>query len=90
MFLRNDHLSSSRVLFELLLHFVVLCILSNEVINWLVLGGSPKSDKLGLSILFGIYSVALTGLGIWTNRAYLRIAAIVFFGATLVKLSFMT
>jgi uncharacterized membrane protein len=52
------------------------------------MGGSAQSNKLGLSILWGIYSFALIALGIWKRRVYLRIAAIVLFGITLIKLFF--
>jgi uncharacterized membrane protein len=48
--------------------------------------GSDQSYKLGLSILWGTYSLLLISLGIWKKRKYLRVAAIVLFGVTLIKL----
>ncbi len=42
--------------------------------------------KLGLSIMWGSYALLLISLGILWRRSHLRIAAIVLFGATLVKL----
>jgi uncharacterized membrane protein len=47
-----------------------------------------QSYKLGLSILFGLYALFLVVLGIWKKKAHLRIAAIVLFTATLLKLFF--
>ena len=88
MFTRNAKLTSVRIPFELLLHLVILWILSSELIHWLEVTDTIQSDKLGLTILWGVYSFALIALGIWKSRAYLRIAAIVLFGITLVKLFF--
>ena len=47
-----------------------------------------QSYKLGLSILFGIYALLMVGIGIWKRKVHLRIAAIVLFSATLLKLFF--
>ena len=88
VFVRNSQLTPIRIPFALLLHIAILWILSSELIHWLEAAGAPESDKLGLSILWGVYSFALIALGIWKKRAYLRIAAIVLFGITLVKLFF--
>jgi hypothetical protein len=71
---------------DIFLHIALLTIASNELINWMDLAGSEQSYKLGLSILFGIYALLLIALGIWKKKLHLRIAAIVLFSATLVKL----
>jgi uncharacterized membrane protein len=47
-----------------------------------------QSYKLGLSILWGIYSLFLIAFGIWKKNKPLRIGAIILFGITLVKLFF--
>lgn len=46
------------------------------------IAGVAQSDKLGLSILWGIYSLFLISLGIWKKKKHLRIGAIALFGAT--------
>lgn len=74
--------------FDLFLHITILIILSNELINWMDLAGSQASYKLGLSILFGVYSLILIVLGIWKKKLHLRITAIVLFSVTLLKLFF--
>lgn len=74
--------------FDILLHFSILSIACSEMINLLDLSGSDRTYKLGLSILWGSYSLLLIILGIWKSKKYLRIAAIVLFGATLLKLFF--
>lgn len=74
--------------FNILLHISVLWILSSELLHWMDLFGSDQSYKLGLSILWGIYSLFLIALGIWKKQKYLRIIAIILFGITLVKLFF--
>jgi len=83
-FLRAD----LRIEFDLFLHITVLTVAANELINWMDLSGSEQSYKLGLSILFGIYSVLLIGLGISKKKLHLRLSAIALFAITLIKLFF--
>lgn len=77
-----------KIVFDFLLHTTVLWITSSKLINWMNIAESTQSYKLGLSILWGIYSLFLIGLGIWKSKQYLRIGAIAFFGVTLIKLFF--
>src|SRR5690606_26933017 len=77
-----------RLIFDLVVHISALWILSSEMILWLKIGGSPHVYKLGLSILWGVYSLFLIALGIWKKKKSLRVGAIVLFGATLLKLFF--
>ena len=72
--------------FDILLHTIILWVASSELIHWIDLGAVTQSDKLGLSILWGIYALLLIVLGIWKKRKYLRIGAIVLFTVTLLKL----
>ncbi|MEA1786006.1 DUF2339 domain-containing protein [Arenibacter sp. GZD96] len=74
--------------FELLLHSTILWIASSELIHWMDIFNSEQSYKLGLSILWGLYSLFLIAFGIWKNNKPVRIGAIVLFGITLVKLFF--
>ena len=71
---------------ELFLHFVLVWVLSSELLQWLDLSSTDKNYKLGLSILWGLYSLFLIVLGIWKNKKHLRIGAMVLFGVTLIKL----
>ena len=73
---------------DIALHLVTLVVLSNEWLNWGTTFQLGESYKLGLSILWGIYALFLIVLGIWKNKAYLRIGAMVLFGVTLLKLFF--
>ncbi len=73
-------------LFDMVLHVSVLWIASSELINWMDIADSAQSYKLGLSILWGVYSLLLIALGIWKKKKHLRIAAIALFALTLVKL----
>ncbi|MBX2874597.1 MAG: DUF2339 domain-containing protein [Saprospiraceae bacterium] len=75
-------------IYDISLHLVVLLILSNEWLNWGTSFQLGESYKLGLSILWGLYALFLIVLGIWRNKAYLRIGAIGLFGITLLKLFF--
>ena len=77
---------SVKVIFELLLCAIVLWILSDELMNWLNIIGIEQAGKLGLSILWGIYSLSLIIYGIWKKNKAVRIGAFVLFGVTLVKL----
>lgn len=73
---------------DFLLHVSLLWILSSELLHWMDLAGSSQTYKLGLSILWGAYSLLLISLGIWKKKTYLRIGAIALFGVTLAKLFF--
>ena len=74
--------------FELILHTSILWIASSELIHWMDFFNSSQSYKLGLSILWGIYSLLLIILGLWKQKKYLRISAICLFTITLIKLFF--
>jgi uncharacterized membrane protein len=71
--------------FDLFLHMSVLWIASSELINCLDIAAT-QSYKLGLSILWGVYSLLLIAWGIRQKKKHLRIGAIALFGVTLVKL----
>lgn len=73
---------TERVLF----HVAVLILLSSELVHWLDMGRIENSFKLALSILWGAYALFLIVLGLWKNLKYIRVAAIVLFGITLIKL----
>lgn len=73
---------------DLFIGITLLCVLSSELVNWLVLGGYDDQYKLGLSILWGCYALLLVSLGIWKHKQTLRLLALVLFGITLVKLFF--
>ncbi len=83
---RQNYIKDLYPKFEILLHICIVWILSSELIHWMDMAHSTQSYKLGLSILWGVYSLIVVGLGIWQKKKYLRIAAIVLFAITLVKL----
>lgn len=72
--------------FDLALHASLVWILSSEAIHWMDLLNFSQSYKLGLSILWGTYSLYLIGLGIWRKKKHLRLMGIILFGITLIKL----
>lgn len=74
--------------FDLPFFIALLFILSSELLHWMNLYGYNDSYKLGLSILWGIYALVLSVIGIYRNKKHLRIGAIVLFGVTLAKLFF--
>lgn len=90
--IRQDFLKLSplkfKVAFDLLLYISVLWIASSELITWLDIMKFSESDKLGLSILWGVYALMLIGVGIWKRKKHLRVGAILLFTITLVKLFF--
>lgn len=73
---------------ELILHLTIVWVLSSELIHWLHLSGSEGTYKLGLSIFWGIYSLALVAIGFIRRNKALRIGAISLFAFTLLKLFF--
>lgn len=86
---RQDFIAfRNRWAFDAVLHPTALIILSVELVHLTSQAGALDADKLGLSILWGIYALFLIGLGIAQRKAYLRIGAIVLFAVTLIKLFF--
>lgn len=71
---------------ELLLALTLVWVGSSELIHWLDLYGRSANYKLGLSLWWGSCALGLIGWGIWQSRKHLRIAAILLFGLTLLKL----
>jgi uncharacterized membrane protein len=65
---------------------MVLAFLSAEYLCWTSVGGDGNQYKLGLSIVWGVYALLLVILGIRNKQKHLRLAAIVLFLATLIKL----
>jgi len=77
-----------KIAFDFVFHVTLLWIASSELINLTDIFGYRDSYKLGLSILWGLYALALIILGIVKRKTHLRIGAIVLFAVTLVKLFF--
>ena len=74
------------IFLEVVIHISILNFLSNELVTWLDIAGYQDIFKLGLSILWSVYSLLLVNLGIYQKKKYLRISALVLFGITLAKL----
>jgi uncharacterized membrane protein len=88
-YIRQEFLKRNlTIAFDIVLFTSLLWIASSELINWMSISGYFQSYKLGLSILWGIYSLLLIVLGIWKKKKCLRIGAICLFGITLIKLFF--
>jgi uncharacterized membrane protein len=71
---------------NLFFHFVMLALLSSELIHWLEMARVENTFKLSLSILWGSYGLFLIALGLARDEKHLRIAAMVLFAITLLKL----
>ncbi|MCC6724373.1 MAG: DUF2339 domain-containing protein [Saprospiraceae bacterium] len=76
----------------LLFHLLLLVILSSELVTvMLLMMGKPSSPlpyREGFSILWGLYSFLLIGLGFKQKTQTLRVAGMVLFAITLVKIFF--
>ena len=79
---REDTRRAERIFF----HFVVLAVLSSELIHWLDIARVENTFKLSLSILWGMYALYLIVLGLSRDQKHIRVAAIVLFATTLIKL----
>ncbi len=77
-----------KIFYELILSMTIIWIATSELLSWMDIMQSIQSYKLVLSILWGLCSLVLVILGIWKDKKHLRIAAIVLFAATLLKLFF--
>ncbi|MEO6131294.1 MAG: DUF2339 domain-containing protein [Saprospiraceae bacterium] len=77
-----------KVLFDLILYISIIWVATSELITRMDIMHSQQSYKLALSLLWGLYALILIILGIWKDKKHLRIAAIVLFTGTLLKLFF--
>jgi len=84
----KKELTALKMYSDLFIHLVVLTILCAELMNIFELANLAGVDKLGISILAGLYAIFLVAIGIARKKAYLRIAAFIVFGVVLVKLFF--
>ena len=73
------------MLFDITLHLTILIIISDELFNWLNIYGAEGTFNITLSILWGLYALALILFGIRNGKRYLRIGGIGLFGVTLIK-----
>ncbi len=85
----NPYLKQVRSYFPLVIHFAVLHFLSNELTTLMTFGLGLDTESLvhrvGYSILWGMYALFLIILGFRKPSRPLRIAAIVLFAVTLLK-----
>ncbi|MGB5698280.1 DUF2339 domain-containing protein [Muriicola sp.] len=72
--------------FDLILSVTILWTASSELLHWLDIVEAQDSYKLWLTIFWGVYALGLSSIGIWKSKKHLRVAAIVLFGITLIKL----
>lgn len=89
IYIRRGYIDSGyKKALELIFHFLLLVIISHEMIHWATISHLEKMDKYGLSIFWGLYSLFLVGYGIFKNKQAYRIAGMAILGITLVKLFF--
>jgi hypothetical protein len=90
MYIDRDFLNpvpfNFKIAYDILLYTSLIWILSSELISWMNILHYTQIYKLGLSILWGVYSLFLIGIGIWKKKKHLRIGAIALFSVTLMKL----
>ncbi len=81
-------ISNYAVYKDIAIHTILVWLLSSELIHWLDMYSGAASYKLGLSILWGLYSLMLIILGIWKVKKHIRLAGFSLFSLTLLKLFF--
>jgi hypothetical protein len=77
-----------QIVYDCVLHITLLIVVCNEVPYWMELNGITESDRPIGSILCGIYSLVLSGYGIWRKQQHLRILAFATLFITLIYLCF--
>ncbi len=75
-------------LIALVFNTTLLVLLCNEIIHWMDIGGYSNQYKLGLSIIFAVYALALVITGISKKLKHIRMGGIILFGITLCKVLF--
>lgn len=88
-YFRGDQISrQTHKGFELLLSVSIIWLASSELIHLLELAGYAQSDKLAISILWGIAALVGISVGIRQKKKHFRIGAIGLFAIVLMKLFF--
>ena len=77
---------AASLLLDAVAYSFVFIAASCELVNLMGQFHIPDATKLGLSILWGVYALALIVIGIARDKKHLRIAAIVLLAVTLAKL----
>ena len=72
----------------LLFNATLLVLICNEFIHWMDIGGFTNEYKLGLSIIFAVYALAMIITGISKKLKHIRMGGIILFGITLCKVLF--
>lgn len=80
--------SNTNKLSALIVNTTLLILLCNEFIHWMDIGGFANEYKLGLSIIFAVYALAMIITGISKKLKHIRIGGIILFGITLCKVLF--
>jgi uncharacterized membrane protein len=80
--LPDNLIKAERVFF----HLVIIVLLSSELITILDLLHIESSDRLALSILWGVYALGLIVYGLKKGEKFIRIMAFGIFGVTVLKL----
>jgi uncharacterized membrane protein len=70
----------------LLIYGVLLGAISFEYLNLTTIAGKGDQYDIGLSIIWGLFALALVSYGIWKKQQYVRMAGIVLFIITIIKL----
>jgi uncharacterized membrane protein len=88
-----DPLAKMRMVFQLGVYLIVLVIFSSELTTFMtmVVGVDTQSltHKVGFSILWAVYSLVMILVGFRRRSKLLRIAGMLLFAVTLVKVFFM-
>lgn len=79
---------NTQLAFEIALTTTLFITLSCELVNLIAQFSLADGTKLGLSILWGVFALAMVVVGIAFDRKYQRVAAITLLAVTLVKLFF--
>jgi len=72
-------------IYECFVAITILWLMSSEVIECLHWNGYPNHYKIGISILWAVFALAVAVIGIWKKKAHLRWSAIILFGITIAK-----
>jgi len=80
--------NSLLLIFEAVFYLFVFIVASCELVNLMGQYYLADATKLGLTIFWGVYALAMIVLGIAWDKKHLRVAAIVLLGVTLAKLFF--
>lgn len=88
-FVREENRYQVKLIWPQLVVIMLILFLSFEYLLWTSVSGANNQYRYGLSILWGLYALALIAYGIWKKHKGIRFSAMIMLVITLLKVTIL-